>query len=168
MANKNRQLKEAKVLEIKEKLEKAQSVVLATYQGLTVEEDTELRKSLREAGVEYKVYKNTLVTLAAKELGHEGIVEYLEGPVSIAFGYEDATAPARILNDFAKNHKKLELKAGIIDGAIFDQEKVKQLASIPSREVLIAKLLGSIKSPVSNFAYLINAIKEKKEAESAE
>lgn len=168
MANKNRQLKEAKVAEIREKLEKAQSVVLATYQGLTVEEDTELRKSLREAGVEYKVYKNTLVTLAAKELGHEGIVEYLEGPVSIAFGYEDATAPARILNDFAKNHKKLELKAGIVDGEVFDQEKVKQLASIPSREVLIAKFLGSIKSPVSNFAYLINAIKEKKEAESAE
>ncbi|SHE46189.1 50S ribosomal protein L10 [Clostridium fallax] len=168
MANKNRQLKEAKVAEIKEKLEKSQSVILAKYQGLSVEEDTQLRKNLREAGVEYKVYKNTLVTLAAKELGLDGIVEYLEGPVSIAFGYEDATAPARVLNDFAKAHKKLELKAGIVDGAIFDEAKVKQLASIPSKEVLIAKLLGSFKAPVSNFAYLINAIKEKKEAESAE
>lgn len=166
--NKNRTLKEAKVAEIKEKLEKAQSVILSDYQGLKVEEDTQLRKTLREAGIEYKVYKNTLVTIAAKELGLEGIVEFLEGPVSIAFGYEDATAPARILNDFAKDHKKLELKAGIVEGQVFDKAKVEQLASIPSKEVLIAKLLGSIKSPLSNLAYLLNAIKEKKEAESAE
>ncbi|GFZ32864.1 50S ribosomal protein L10 [Clostridium zeae] len=166
--NKNRELKEAKVAEIKEKLEKAQAVILADYQGLTVEEDTELRKALREAGVEYKVYKNSMVTLAAKELGHEGIVQYLEGPVSIAFGYEDVTAPARILADFAKTHKKLELKAGIVDGEIFDQDKVNQLASIPSKEVLIAKLLGSFKAPISNLAYLLSAIKDKKEAESAE
>ena len=162
--NKNRQLKEAKVAEIKEKLEKAQSVVLASYQGLTVEQDTNLRKSLREAGVEYKVYKNTL---AAKELGFDGIVEYLEGPVSIAFGYEDATAPARILNDFAKENKKLELKAAIVEGTVYNKEQTEQLAAIPSREVLLAKLLGSIKSPLSNFAYLLSAIADKKE-ESAE
>ncbi|ERK32553.1 MULTISPECIES: 50S ribosomal protein L10 [Clostridium] len=168
MVNKNRQLKEAKVAEIKEKLEKAQSVVLTSYQGLTVEEDTQLRKTLREAGIEYKVYKNTLVTLAAKELGHEGIVPFLEGPVSIAFGYEDVTAPARILSDFAKTHKKLELKAGIVSGEVYDAEKVKQLAAIPPKEVLIAKLLGSFKAPLSNLAYLLNAIKEKKESESAE
>ncbi|MDD7796440.1 50S ribosomal protein L10 [Clostridium sp. 'White wine YQ'] len=168
MANKNRQLKEAKVAEIKEKLEKAQSVVLANYQGLTVEEDTQLRKSLREAGIEYKVYKNTLVTLAAKELGHEGIVQYLEGPVSVAIGYEDATAPARVLNDFAKGHKKLELKAGLVAGEVYDSEKVKQLAEIPPKEVLIAKLLGSFKAPLSNLAYLLNAVKDKKESESAE
>ncbi|MBP1889956.1 large subunit ribosomal protein L10 [Clostridium moniliforme] len=166
--NKNRQLKEAKVAEIKEKLEKSQSVVLASYQGLTVEEDTQLRKNLREAGIEYRVYKNTLVTLAAKELGLEGIVQYLEGPVSMAFGYEDATAPARILNDFAKDHKKLELKAGVVDGEVYDQAMITKIASIPSKEVLIAKLLGSIKAPLSNLAYLLNAIKEKKEAESAE
>ena len=166
--NKNREIKEAKVAEIKEKLEKAQTVVLASYQGLTVEEDTQLRKNLREAGVEYRVYKNTLVTLAAKELGIEGIAEYLNGPVSMAFGYEDVTAPARILNDFAKDHKKLELKAGIVEGEIYDKAKLEQLASIPSKEVLIAKLLGSIKSPLSNFAYFLSAIKDKKEAESAE
>ena len=160
--NKNRQLKEARVAEIKEKLEKAQSVVLASYQGLTVEEDTELRKSLREAGVEYKVYKNTLVTIAAKELGLEGIVEYLEGPVSMAFGYEDVTVAARVLNDFAKDHKKLELKAGIVEGEIYDEAKIKQLATIPSKEVLIAKLLGSIKSPIASFARVINAIAESK------
>lgn len=162
--NKNREIKTAKVAEIKEKLEKAQSVVLASYQGLTVEQDTQLRKNLREAGVEYKVYKNTLVTLAAKELGYEGIIEYLEGPVSIAFGYEDATAAARILNDFAKENKKLELKAGIVEGEIYDSAKVKQLASIPSKEVLIAKLLGSLNAPVSNFARVVKAIAEKQEA----
>lgn len=166
--NKNREIKEAKVAEIKEKLEKAQTVVLASYQGLTVEEDTQLRKNLREAGIEYKVYKNTLVTRAAKELGIEGIAEYLNGPVSMAFGYEDVTAPARILNDFAKDHKKLELKAGLVEGEIYDKAKLEQLASIPSKEVLIAKLLGSFKAPLSNLAYLLNAIKEKKESESAE
>lgn len=166
--NKNRAVKEAKVAEIKEKLEKSQAVILASYQGLTVEEDTMLRKNLREAGVEYRVYKNTLVKLAADELGMSGLDEYLEGPVSIAFGYEDVTAPARILNDFAKEHKKLELKAGVVDGEMFDKEKIVQLASIPSKEVLIAKLLGSIKAPLSNLAYLLSAIKDQKEAESAE
>lgn len=160
--NNNRSLKEAKVAEIKEKLEKANSVVLSQYQGLTVEEDTVLRKNLREVGVEYKVYKNTLVILAAKELGLEGIVEYLEGPVAIAFGYEDVTVAARVLNDFAKDHKKLELKAGIVEGEIYDTDKIKQLATIPSKEVLIAKLLGSIKSPISSFARVINAIAESK------
>ena len=160
--NNNRTLKEAKVAEIKEKLEKATSVVLSQYQGLTVEEDTVLRKNLREAGVEYKVYKNTLVTIAAKELGLEGIVEYLEGPVAIAFGYEDVTVAARVLNDFAKDHKKLELKAGIVEGEVYDTDKIKQLATIPSKEVLIAKLLGSIKSPIASFARVINAIAESK------
>jgi large subunit ribosomal protein L10 len=162
---KNRDIKEAKVSEIKEKMEKAQGIIFAKYQGLTVEEDTELRKTLREAGVEYKVYKNTLTTLAAKELGFDGIVDALEGPLSVAFGYEDPTVPAKVLNDFAKNHKKLELVAGIVQGEIFDEAKVRQLATIPAREVLIAKLLGSFKAPLSNLAYLLNAIAEKKETE---
>jgi len=164
---KNRQIKEAKVLEIKEKMEKAQGIIFAKYQGLTVEEDTELRKKLRESGVEYKVYKNTLTTLAAKELGFDAIESILEGPVSVAFGYEDPTAPARILNDFAKDHKKLELKGGLVQGEIFDTNKVQQLAKIPPREVLLAQLLGSFKAPVSNLAYLLNAIKEKKESQEA-
>ena len=168
MVKKNRQIKEAKVAEIKEKLQQAKAVVLSDYQGLTVEEDTQLRKALREAGVEYKVYKNNLVVLAAKELGIEGLEEYLEGPVSIAFGYEDATAPARVLNNFAKDHKKIELKAGIVEGALYNKAEIEKVATIPSKEVLIAKLLGSFKAPLSNFAYLINAIKEKKESESAE
>jgi large subunit ribosomal protein L10 len=164
VANKNREIKEAKVAEIKEKMGKAQGIIFAKYQGLTVEEDTLLRKTLREAGVEYKVYKNSLTTLAAKELGLDGIVSYLEGPVSVAFGYEDPTAPARILNDFAKEHKLLELKAGIVQGEIFDSKQVTQLATIPPKDVLIAKLLGSFKAPLSNLAYLLNAIKESKES----
>jgi len=162
--SKSRQLKEIKVAEIKEKLEKAQGVVLSQYQGLNVEDDTLLRKNLREAGVEYKVYKNTLVILAAKELGIEGIVPYLQGSISLAFGYEDATVGARVLNEFAKTHKKLELKAGIIQGKIFNGAEVNALASIPPRDVLIAKLLGSFKAPLSNLAYLLNSIKEQKES----
>lgn len=168
MKNNNRQIKEVKVQEIKSKLEKSEAFILANYQGLSVEEDTELRKKLRETGVEYKVYKNTLVKLAVRELGITGIDEYLEGPISIAIGYEDPTAPARVLNDFAKEHKKIELIAGVVQGETYGTEKVKQLASIPPREVLLAKLLGSFKAPVSNLAYLLNAVREKKESESAE
>lgn len=164
MISSNRQLKEAKVAEIKEKLEKSQGLVLSEYQGLTVEDDTQLRKNLREAGVEYKVYKNTLVILAARELGIEGIVKHLQGPISIAFGYEEPTVAARVLNDFAKTHKKLQLKAGIIQGVVMDGAQVNELASIPPRDVLIARLLGSFKAPLSNFAYLLNSIKEQKES----
>lgn len=164
MLSNNRQLKEAKVAEIKEKLQKAQGVVLSQYQGLNVEDDTLLRKNLREAGVEYKVYKNTLVILAARELGIEGIVTHLKGSISIAFGYEEPTVAARVLNEFAKTHKKLELKAGIIQGEIFDAAQVNQLASIPPRNVLLAKLLGSFKAPISNLAYVLNSIKEQKES----
>ena len=162
------QMKSQVVAEIVEKLQKSSSTIVVDYKGLTVEEVTELRKKMREAGVEYKVYKNSLVTRAANELGLGDVVQYLEGPVSIAFGYEDATAPARVLNNFAKDHKKLELKAGIVDGIVYDKTGVEKLATIPSKEVLIAKLLGSFKAPLSNFAYLINAIKDKKESESAE
>ena len=164
MISKNREIKQAKVLEIKGKLEKAQGIIFAKYQGLTVEEDTELRKKLREAGIEYKVYKNSLTVIAAKELGLDGIESHLVGPLSIALGYEDPTAPARILNEFAKTHKKLELKAGIVQGEIFDAEKVTRLASIPPKDVLIAKLLGSFKAPLSNFVYLLDSIKESKES----
>jgi large subunit ribosomal protein L10 len=166
VASKIRLLKETKVSEIKEKLEKAQSVIMVKYQGLTVEEDTDLRKSLRESGVEYKVYKNTLVTRAAKELGLEGLIEYLEGPIAVALGYDDPTAPARILNDFAKTHKALELKAGLVQGVMYNEAKIKELALVPSKDVLIAKLLGSFQAPISKFAYLISAIRDQKESES--
>lgn len=166
MENKNRREKEEKIAQIQEKLGNAKNIVLATYQGLNVEEDTELRRKLRTENVEYKVYKNTLVTIAAKNLGMDDIVPYLQGPVSIAFDYEDETRPARLLNEFAKTHKKLELKAGMISGKVYDQDQIKQIANVPSKDVLIAKFLGSIKSPLSNFAYLLNAVKEKKESEA--
>lgn len=162
----NREIKEVKIKELTEKLTKAQAAILASYKGITVEEDTELRKKMREAGVEYRVIKNTLTARAAKEAGFDGIEQYLEGPVSIAFGYEDPTAPARILADFAQNHKALELKAGIVQGEVFDQAKVMELSKVPPKDVLIAKLLGSFKAPLSNLAYLLNAVKEKKEAEA--
>ncbi|MCD2347431.1 MULTISPECIES: 50S ribosomal protein L10 [Clostridium] len=165
MPNKNRQLKEEKIAEIKEKMDKAQALILVKYQGLNVEEDTALRKQLREAGVEYKVYKNTLASRAAKELGHESITKYFEGPVAVAMGYDDVTAPARILNDFAKDHKALELIGGLVNGEEFDTNKVKELASVPPKEVLIAKLLGSFKAPLSKFAYLLSAVQEKKQTE---
>ena len=166
--NKNKQVKEVKVSEIAEKLGKAKSVVLVTYQGITVEQDTALRKKLRESGIDYKVYKNTLVARAAKSLNIEGLDPYLEGPVSIAFGYENETLAAKLLSDFAKESKKLELKAAYVDGSVLDADGVKMLATIPSKEILIGKFLGSIKSPLSNLVYMLNAVAESKGAVSAE
>ena len=163
MIKKNRQIKEAKVLEIKEKLEKAQGVVLADYQGLSVEEDTMLRKSLREAGVEYKVYKNSLVTRAANELGLGDVVQYLEGPVSIAFGYEDATAPARVLNNFAKDHKKLELKAGIVEGKVAEASELAKYAAIPSREGLLTMLAAGLMGTVKDLSICLDLYAKQKE-----
>lgn len=165
MASENRKLKEEKVADIKEKMGKTQAIVVVKYQGLTVEEDTELRKSLREAGVEYRVYKNSLVKRAINELGYEGMAQYFEGPMAVAMSYDDPTAPARIINDFAKTHKALELVSGYIQGEVFDSNKIKELASVPSKDVLIAKLLGSFKAPLSKFTYLLSAIKDKKESE---
>lgn len=164
--NANRQAKQTKIEEIKEKLSNAKSLVLVKYQGVTVEQDTDLRKKLREADVQYNVYKNTLVKRALKEQNIEGLDEFLEGPTSIAFGNDETTA-ARIISDFLKENKKMELKAGYVDGEVYDEAKIKVLATIPSKEVLVAKFLGSIKSPLSNLAYLLNAIAEKKGEGSA-
>ena len=158
--------KKAVVEEISKKLNDSASAILYDYRGLTVEEVTELRSKFREAGIDYKVYKNTLVRRAAEIAGMEELKEVLTGPNAIAFGYEDPVTPAKIGSEFAKDHKNLELKAGIVEGEFFGEEEVKELASIPSREVLIGKLLGSIKSPVANFAYLVQAIADKKEEEA--
>lgn len=159
------EVKSQVVTEIVEKLQKSSAAVVVDYKGLTVEEVTELRKKMREAGVEYKVYKNTLVRRAAKEVGIEQFNdELLVGTNAIAFGYEDPVAPAKIVNDFAKTHPKLELKMGFVEGEFYDAENIKKLAEIPSREELIAKLLGSLKAPVSNFVYLVDAIAKKQEA----
>lgn len=153
--------KQQVVNEIKEKLETASSVVLVDYRGLTVEEDTQLRKALRDANVEYKVYKNTMLNFAVKGTQFEGLSDLLAGPTAIAFGAEDATAPARELHKFAKDHKALEFKGAVVDGIVYDAQKVEVIATIPSREELLSKLLGSIQSPIANFARVIKQIAEK-------
>ena len=160
------EIKKGVVAEIAEKLQKSASCVVVDYKGLKVEELTELRNKFREAGIDYKVYKNTLVRRAAAEVGNMAQFDdvNLVGTNAIAFGYEDPVAPAKIVNDFAKTHPKLELKMGFVEGEFYDAENIKKLAEIPSREELIAKLLGSLKAPVSNFVYLVDAIAKKQEA----
>ena len=159
--------KQAVVSEIREKIESSGSLVLVDYRGLTVEQVTELRNKYREAGVQYKVYKNTMMKLAFNELGFEDFGQYLEGPSAVAFSGEDLKAAAKINKEFAKSNEKLVIKAGILEGKILDSNEVKAVASIPSREVLIAKLLGSFKAPVSNFVYMLDALRKKKEEEAA-
>ena len=160
--------KKAMVKQLTERLQNAQAGVLADYRGLTVEQDTELRRKLREANVEYTVLKNSIIRFAAKEVGLEDLDSVLEGPTAIATSNDDVISPAKVLCDFAKGNDLLEIKAGFVEGKVISIDEVKQYASIPSKEVLIAKLLGSFKAPLSNLAYLLNAIKEKKESESAE
>ena len=161
------EMKSAVVAEIAEKLEKAASVIVVDYKGLTVEQVTELRSQMREAGVDYKVYKNTLVRRAAKTIEGEAYANFndteLVGPNAIAFGYEDPVAPARILKGFMdKNPDKISLKMGVV-GEFYDEAKIIALAEIPSREELIAKLLGSLKAPMSNFVYLLDAVAKKQD-----
>ena len=139
----------------------AQGVVLVDYRGLTVEQDTQLRKQLREAGVVYKVYKNTLVKRAIAGTEFEPMTEQLEGPTAIAISKEDATAPARILANFAKTADALELKCGVVEGTYYDINSIQTIATIPSREELLSKLLGSMQSPITNFARVIKQIAEK-------
>jgi len=161
---KNRAAKQVVVDEIREKLEKTKSLVLVNARGLTVEQDTTLRKSLRKAGgIDYKVYKNTMVNFAIEGTAFEGLKEYLSGPTALAFSYEDATAAAAAISKHLKTMPKLEFKASAIDGEIYDAAKTKAIADIPSREVLISKLLGSFKSPMASFARVINAVAEEKQ-----
>lgn len=159
------ELKKPVVDEIKKYLEDATSVVLVDYRGLTVDEDTVLRKKLREAGVVYKVYKNTMLHLAFEGTDFASLDPNLEGPTAVAFGTEDATAPARIIKEFAKNAPSIEFKAAVVEGTYYDAEGVNVIADIPSREVLISKLLGSLQSPITNLARVLNQIAEKGAAE---
>ena len=155
------ELKQPIVQEISEMINGAQSVVVVDYRGLTVAEDTQLRKQLREAGVSYKVYKNTLVNRAVEGTEFESLRDSLEGPNAFAVSTEDATAPARVLAEFAKKAPNLEIKAGVVEGTFYDAEGMKAIASVPSREVLLSKLLGSIQSPITNLARVLNQIAEK-------
>ena len=155
------ELKQPIVEEISASIKDAQSVVLVDYRGLTVEQDTELRKALREAGVTYKVYKNTMMNFAFKGTDFEGLAPYLNGPSAMAYSTEDATAPARVIAEFAKKAKALEFKAGVVEGTVYDAKGMEAIAAIPSRDVLISRLLGSMQSPMANFARVINQIAEK-------
>jgi large subunit ribosomal protein L10 len=167
--------KKAAVAEIKEKLERASAVVLTNYRGLNVAAMTELRSKMREAGVEFKVVKNTLTRFAAEEAGLKDLDDFLKGPTAVAFGYDDPVTPAKVVADFAKQYKQLELKGGILDGNILQPENVKELADLPSREVLLAKIVGGMQGPIAGFVnvlngvprnlvYVLDAIREQKEA----
>ena len=154
------ELKKPVVEEISELLNGAATAVVVDYRGLTVAEDTELRKQLREAGVVYKVYKNTMINFAIKDTEFADLAQHLEGPTAIAVCKDDATAAARVLAKFAKTAEALEIKGGVVDGVYYDAAGIGQIASIPSREVLLSKLLGSMQSPVTNFARVIKQIAE--------
>ncbi len=162
------ELKAPIVDEIKGYVADAKAAVLVDYRGLTVEQDTRLRRELREAGVVYKVYKNTMLHLAFDGTDFAQLDKDLEGPTAIAFGIDDETAPARILNNFAKEAEALEIKSAVVDGEYYDQAAVKVLATIPSKDELISKLLGSLQSPITNFARVVKQIAEAQGEAAAE
>ena len=155
------ELKQPIVQAIVDDITDAQSIVLVDYRGLTVAQDTELRKQLREAGIVYKVCKNTMMKRAFEGTDFAQLDEYLEGPSAIAISKDDATAPARILFDFSKNAPALELKAGVVEGTYYDEKGIQVIATIPSKDELLAKFLGSIQSPITNFARVLKQIAEK-------
>ena len=153
--------KQQLVAELSEKLNAAVTGVVVDYKGTSVADDTQLRKELREAGVTYKVYKNTMMNFAFKGTDFEALAPYLEGPSAIAISTTDATAPARILAKVAKDAKALEIKAGVVEGTVYDATGMQAIAAIPSRDELISKLLGSLQSPITNFARVMNQLAEK-------
>ncbi len=155
------ELKKPVIDEISECVKDAQSVVVVDYRGLTVAQDTDLRSQLRAAGVTYKVYKNTMMNFAFAGTEFESLKDVLEGPSAIAVSKDDATAPARIIAKFAKTAPKLEIKAGVVEGTFYDAKGMESIASVPSREELLSRLLGSMQSPVTNFARVLNQIAEK-------
>lgn len=168
--------KEAAVSEIQDRLQRSAAVVLADYRGLNVQEVTELRKKLREAGVEYKVSKNTLTSRAAQAAAIDGLDQYLTGPTAMAFSYADPVAAAKVLSTFAKDHKKLTLKGGILEGKVIDFNAVKALADLPSREVLLAQVVGVMQAPLRGMAtvlagpmrklvYAVDAVRKKQAGE---
>ncbi len=169
--------KEAIVADVAEQLSKASSIFLTDYKGLNVEEITKLRQAFAGANVEYRVVKNTLAKLSAKSAGCDDIVEYLQGPTALAFGMDDPVAPARVISEFSKKNEKLTVRACLFEGVLFGEERVAELASLPSRDEVLGQLVGVLQAPISNLAYALNgvlsklvyaldAVKEKKENES--
>lgn len=155
------------VAEISGNIDGAQGVVLVNYSGLTVAQDTELRKALREAGIVYKVYKNTMMRIAFQGTPCESLSKHLDGTNALAISKTDATAPARVIADFAKKNPKLELIAGVVENGYYDEKGIKAIAEVPSREILLGRLLGSMQSPIANFARVIKQIAEPSEAAEA-
>lgn len=177
MLSKQRDEKQAAVEAIRENLKNAQVSVLTDYRGLTVAEMSELRKRLREANIDYKVVKNTLTWRAAQEIGLENLQSYLEGPTAIAFGFTDPVSPAKLLSEFAKTHKALEIKGGVLEGNVIPIEKVKALADLPSREQLLGQIASAMQAPISglvnvlqapirNLAYAVDALRQQREQEA--
>lgn len=155
------ELKKPIVAEISENIKDAQSVVLVAYSGINVEQDTALRKEMREAGIIYKVYKNTMMNFAFQGTDYEPLTKHLEGPNAVAISKDDATAPARIIAKYAKTVPALKLIAGVVEGGYYDEKAMQALAEVPSREVLLGRLFGSMQSPIANFARVIKQIAEK-------
>lgn len=156
------EMKKAVVQEITEHFQGSETSVIVDYRGLDVAEVTQLRKELREAGVDYKVYKNTMTRRAIENVELEELKDILVGPTALAFGKEDAVAPAKIINNFAKEHEALEIKGGVIDGKVATVEEIKELASLPSYEGLISMLLSVLQAPVRNLAYATQAVADQK------
>lgn len=161
--SRNRELKEVKVQEIHEKLTKAKSAVVMDYRGLTVAEVTDLRNRFRDSNVDYHVYKNRLVKLAIKDTAYESLNDSLVGPNAIALSYDEPTMPAKIAKEYAKKNNKLELRCGVIEGEFYDEAGIQVIADIPSKEVLVARFLGSITAPVSKLARTLVALAEAKQ-----
>jgi len=175
---KTKEQKQIQLAEINKMFDEAKSAVLVDFNGLTVAEDTELRRKVREAGATYTVYKNTLIALAAKEHGLEELVPVLEKNTAICFSSEDAVVACKVICDFMKDHKKMELKAGVVEGKVVSVDEVKAVAELPPKEVLVAKMLGSLNAPISGLVrtlngtvakivYALDAIREQKEKQSA-
>ena len=167
MSEEAKKQKQVIIDEIKGKLDGAQSAVIIDYMGTTVAEADAMRKKLREADVDYSVYKNTLMKRAIEGTEFEKLADVMQGPSAIAISKDDATAPARVLKEAITEYKKMEFKAGIVEGVFYDKEGIETIASIPSRETLLAKFLGSIQSPVGTFVRTLAAIAEAKPADGA-
>jgi large subunit ribosomal protein L10 len=159
--------KQQVVSEVKAKLSASVSTVVTDYRGLTVAEVTELRKQLSEAGIDFQVLKNTLVRRATGEIGLTDMDQFLTGPTAIAFSQDDVIAPAKVLYNFAKEHKNLEIKGGIIEGRLVGSDEMKEIASLPSREGLLSMLLSVLQAPIRNLAYVVKAVAEQEEPTTA-
>ncbi len=160
------EVKQVVVNEIKDKLDKAQGVVLVSGRGLTVAQDTEMRKAMREAGVDYKVYKNTMVNFAIKDTVFEPLAQHLEGPTAVAISYDDATSGARVLDKFVAQYDVLNYKGGVIEGRYYNDQEMVAIGKIPAKDVLLSRLLGSWKSPMSSFARVVKEIAKKNGGEA--